>query len=104
MRPALALVLALLIFGCQDALPPGAARAVLHVEGMTCEGCESGVKAALERLEGVREAEVSHKRSRTSVVYDPSKVGPRELLAAVESVGYKASLEQRQSVEPTPAR
>ena len=95
MRSIGALFLCFLLFSChhaQDAPSSGdATRAELHVEGMTCEGCESGVKAALEKLEGVQEAEISHKRSRATVTYDPAKVTPRELLAAVESVGYKAS-------------
>lgn len=94
MRSIGALLLSLLLFGChhvQDAPSSGdATKAEFHVEGMTCEGCESGVKAALEKLEGVQEAEVSHKKRRTSVTYDPAKVSPRELEAAIESVGYQA--------------
>lgn len=95
MKSASALFLAFLLLGChhtQDAVPSGASRAVFHVEGLSCEGCESGVKAALERIEGVEQAEVSHKKSQTSVTYDPAKVSPRELEAAIEAVGYQASL------------
>lgn len=96
MRSFGALFLSFLLFGCQhaqDASSSGTAtRAEFHVEGMTCEGCESGVKAALEKLEGVQEAEVSHKQKRTSVTYDPARVSPRELEAAIESAGYQASL------------
>ena len=100
MRSAVALFLTLVLFGCQhaqDAPSSGAAaRAEFHVEGMTCEGCESGVKAALEKLEGVQEAEVSHKRERTSVTYDPARVSTQELEAAIESAGYQASLRDGQ--------
>ena len=97
MRSIGALFLCFLLFGChraQDApFPDGATKAEFHVEGMTCEGCESGVKAALEKLKGVQEAEVSHKEERTSVTYDPAKVSTQEMEAAIESVGYQASLE-----------
>lgn len=97
MRSIGALFLSFLLFGChhdQDAPSSSdATKAEFHVEGMTCEGCESGVKAALEKLEGVQEAEVSHKRERTSVTYDPAKVSKEELEAAIESAGYQASLE-----------
>lgn len=97
MRPAGALFLGFLLFGChraQDApLPNGATKAEFHVEGMTCEGCESGVKAALEKLDGVQQAEVSHRKERTWVTYDPARVSAGELEAAIESAGYRASLE-----------
>ena len=70
------------------------ARVVFHVEGMSCEGCQDGIQRALEERAGVREAVVSHKESRASVVYDPAKVSPADLEKVIESRGYPAKLEK----------
>ena len=70
------------------------ARAVFHVEGMSCEGCQDGIQGALERVAGVREAEVSYKESRASVVYDPAQVSPADLEETIEERGYPAKLEE----------
>ena len=58
----------------------------LDVDGMTCDGCSSRVKAALEELSGVSGAEVSHQEGIAVISHDGVS---RELLSgAVRSAGY----------------
>jgi periplasmic mercuric ion binding protein len=68
------------------------ATASLHVEGMTCPSCKVAVRTALSRLDGVKEAKVDVASKSASVVYDPARVKPQQLVDAVNKLGYQASL------------
>ena len=60
----------------------------LKVEGMMCPHCEATVKSALEEIDGVMSAEVSHTEGKAEVTL--SKDVPLEALQkAVEDKGYK---------------
>jgi len=47
----------------------------------------------LERLEAVVQAEVSLEEKTATVQYDPSKVTPEQMIAAVNGIGFRASLQ-----------
>jgi Cu+-exporting ATPase len=66
-------------------------RLELPIEGMTCASCAGRVEKSLNRLEGV-EATVNFATERATVSFDPEQVEPAQLVGAVESVGYEASL------------
>ncbi len=59
----------------------------LHVEGMTCGGCEATVSAAISRLAGIQEVLVSYEYMSALVQYDSLLVRPSQLVDAVNSVG-----------------
>ena len=63
-----------------------------EVEGMTCGGCELGVKMKVKKLDGVESVEASYEDSEAEVVYDPEKVTPNDIVAAIEELGYSAEL------------
>lgn len=63
-----------------------------QVEGMTCGGCEAGVKLAVKRLDGVVKVEASYEEKRATVTYDGAKVTPRAIVQAIEKLGYRARL------------
>ncbi len=66
------------------------AIATLHIQGMTCSGCEHSVNKALRDKAGVMESRSDHRRGLAWVKYDKSKVGAVDFLDAVENqVGYK---------------
>jgi P-type Cu+ transporter len=71
----------------------------LPIEGMTCASCAVRVEKKLNKLEGVAAA-VNYATERASVEYDAEAVSPEELVAAVESAGYRASLQRDDGVEP----
>ena len=58
------------------------------VVGMMCPHCEARVKEALEKLDGVESAAVSHEKG-TAVVQMSSAVGDDALSAAVKDAGYE---------------
>ena len=59
----------------------------IKIEGMMCPHCEARVKKALEAIEGVASANVSHERG-DAVVALSSPVDDAVLKAAVEDAGY----------------
>lgn len=63
----------------------------LKVEGMVCGNCAQHVERALAELPGVSSAEVYLEEGRAEVAYDPSLVGPEQMVAAIEEEGYQAS-------------
>ena len=66
---------------------------ILKVEGMSCMHCVAHVKEALEKLEGVREADVKLEEKRAEVKLD-KEVSDDSLVKAVEGAGYSAKIEK----------
>lgn len=62
------------------------------VEGMTCGGCELGVKVKLKKLDGVVSVDASYEKGEAEVVYHPETVTPDEIVGAIEELGYTAEL------------
>ena len=60
----------------------------LSIEGMMCGHCENTVKAALEAVEGVTEAVVSHEKNNAVVTLN-LEVSDDILKKAVEEKDYK---------------
>lgn len=74
------------------AAPVGLARAEFDVQGMDCGGCVIGTRAALKKVEGVQQADAAYD-SKTDkgtawALYDPAKVNPERLMAAIRELGY----------------
>ncbi|MGN1051870.1 MAG: heavy-metal-associated domain-containing protein, partial [Candidatus Scatosoma sp.] len=62
----------------------------LKIEGMMCGHCEARVKKALETLDGVKTAEVSHKTG-TAVVSLEKEIPDDALMQAVADQGYQVN-------------
>ncbi|MCR4902808.1 MAG: metal-transporting ATPase, partial [Butyrivibrio sp.] len=62
----------------------------ISIEGMMCEHCEASVKKALEALDGVSEAKVSHKDG-CAIVSLSGDVADSVLKEAVEAKDYKVT-------------
>jgi Cu2+-exporting ATPase len=60
----------------------------MHIEGMMCEHCEARVRKALEALDGVTGAEVSHEAG-TAVVNMTAEIDYQVLKDAVEAEDYQ---------------
>jgi copper chaperone CopZ len=76
---------------------PGTATVSLPVAGMTCGGCARRVTNALLGVDGVADAKVILAEKRAVVSYDPARVQPAALAAAVREAGYEPG-------EPAPVR
>jgi P-type Cu+ transporter len=77
---------------------PTTDRVELPITGMTCASCANRIERKLNKLEGVS-ATVNYATEKAAVEYDPLSVEPAELIAAVQSAGYQASLPGKQSEE-----
>jgi Cu2+-exporting ATPase len=62
----------------------------MKIEGMMCPHCEATVKKALEALEGVESADVSHEAG-TAVVSMSADIADETLREAVEAKDYKVN-------------
>ena len=65
-------------------------KVTVKVEGMMCGHCEARVKKALEALDAVSEAAVSHE-SGTAVVTLSSDISDEKLKETVEAEDYKVT-------------
>ena len=62
----------------------------MKIEGMMCGHCEMHVKKALEAVDGVKSAEVSHERG-TAVVTTEKEISNDILIKAVTEQGYRVT-------------
>jgi copper chaperone CopZ len=78
------------------AVPTGLARADFAVERMTCGACAAATRIALEKLDGVEDADASYDdatgKGTAWALYDPAKVTPEEMMEAIRTLGYTPSL------------
>jgi copper chaperone CopZ len=61
-------------------------------EGMSCDGCERAIQAAVGKLDGVRAVKASRVQKRTDVTFDASRLRPEQIVAAINKLGYHAGL------------
>ncbi|MHA7112011.1 heavy-metal-associated domain-containing protein [Sunxiuqinia elliptica] len=64
---------------------------VYHVEGMTCDHCESSIQKGVAALDGISLVEANHEDSTTRVVFDPSLTNNDEIIAAIKKRGYQVT-------------
>ncbi|XP_027629894.1 copper-transporting ATPase 2 isoform X5 [Tupaia chinensis] len=65
---------------------------VLRIAGMTCASCVQSIEDVISQREGVQQISVSLAEGTGTVLYDPSVISPEELKAAVEDMGFEASV------------
>ncbi len=63
-----------------------------NVGGMTCSACSAHVEKAVSKVEGVEKVEVNLLTNSMTVEYDSSKCSGQDIIDAVVSGGYTASL------------
>jgi copper chaperone CopZ len=93
----IAATLGLAGFGPAGAAEPAAAEATvtIPIDGVGCASCTLAVRRALQKLDGVRAIGPGPARNEAAVTYDPSRVGPAEMVRAIESAGFKAGTPAR---------
>ncbi len=70
---------------------------------MTCASCVRRVEKVLAKLDGVELAEVNLATEAASVVYDPNRVGPDQMAAAIATAGYTGQLRPDPRATPSGA-
>lgn len=51
------------------------------------------IESKLKSMSGILEISVSHNASRASVVYEPWRIGPRDITEIITGLGYEVKLE-----------
>lgn len=69
------------------------------VGGMTCASCVANVTKAVEKLDGVKDVNVNLMTNSMKVDFDEDKLTDKEIIAAVEKVGYSANVPGEKSSE-----
>ncbi|XP_056625431.1 copper-transporting ATPase 1 [Triplophysa dalaica] len=82
-------------------LQPLVSVAEVHIEGMTCGSCVQSIEGVLSQKKGVRSARVSLANHQGTFEYDPLVTTPEELRAAIEDMGFDASLPETNSLVPS---
>jgi periplasmic mercuric ion binding protein len=62
----------------------------IKVSGMTCQACAVSVQKSLEKVKGVKRAEVSSDKGLATVVYDDAQANEQQLRDAINKTGFKA--------------
>lgn len=77
----------------------------LGITGISCASCVRKIEKRLSGVPGVSEATVNFATRKANVKYDPAAVKPEDLTAAVDAIGYGATvLDRRPAPAPAPAQ
>ncbi|KAM3585147.1 uncharacterized protein V6R79_009024 [Siganus canaliculatus] len=66
----------------------------IWIVGMTCNSCVQSIEGRVSQMPGVQSIVVSLKEEKGTVAFDPSATEPEQLRAAVEDMGFEASLDE----------
>lgn len=66
-------------------------KEIISIEGMHCASCVRMIERSLSKVKGVKEANVNLATSKANITYDPSISTRKDLEAAIDRTGYKAS-------------
>ncbi|NWZ44334.1 ATP7B ATPase, partial [Brachypodius atriceps] len=66
--------------------------AVIKIDGMTCNSCVQSIEGAISQRQGVQRVAVSLAGSTGTIHYDPAVTSGEELSAAIEDMGFDASV------------
>ena len=66
-------------------------KAELHIEGMHCGACATGIQMLASGIEGVKSIFVDYQGKKASVEFDPAKVTKEGIIKGISEIGYTAS-------------
>ncbi len=64
-------------------------RRVLHIDGMTCTGCETRIENTLKKLEGIEEVKAIFNSANVYVTYDSKIIRLEGIIEAIEKLNYR---------------
>jgi Cu+-exporting ATPase len=67
-------------------------KVTLDLQGMTCASCAANIEKVLNKTEGIISASVNFPLEKTVVEFDFARVSVREIIAAVQGIGYGATV------------
>ncbi|ERJ11245.1 heavy metal translocating P-type ATPase [Haloplasma contractile] len=73
-------------------------KKTIQIEGMSCASCAQSIEKALNKTEGVHEAQVNFAAEKAYVQYDSSTVDESKLVEVVRGTGYDVKEEQEKTI------
>ncbi|AKB37613.1 Copper-translocating P-type ATPase [Methanosarcina siciliae C2J] len=73
-------------------------KVTLNLQGMSCASCAANIEKILNKTDGVISVSVNFPLEKAFVEFDSSRISVREIIAAVQGIGYGASA-QAETVE-----
>jgi len=67
-------------------------KVTLDLQGMSCASCAANIEKILNKTDGVISASVNFPLEKAVVEFDSSRISVREIIAAVQGIGYGASV------------
>lgn len=67
-------------------------KVTLNLQGMSCAACAANIEKVLNKTDGVISASVNLPLEKAIVEFDSSRVSVREIIAAIQKIGYGASV------------
>lgn len=57
---------------------------ILHVDGISCTGCEARIENAIEKLEGIKRVKAIFSSSNVYVSFDEDKIDLNKIIEVIE--------------------
>jgi len=64
-------------------------KRVLHIDGMTCTGCENKIEFTLKKLDGIEEVKAMFTSANVYITYDSNTVRLEQIIDAIEKLDYR---------------
>ena len=64
----------------------------IHVEGMHCGACATGIQMISEGLDGVQSAFVDYDKKTGTLEFDDEKIKQEDIFSEIAKLGYTASI------------
>lgn len=72
-------------------------KEVFRISGMTCAACQANITRNVQKLNGVKEVEVSLLKNSMTTEFDPELISAQQIAQAVDKIGYKAYLQKEET-------
>lgn len=63
----------------------------LHIEGMHCGSCATGIQMLTSQMDGVKSVFVDYEGKKGTFEFDPVKVTEGHIIKSIAELGYQAS-------------
>ena len=63
----------------------------LHIEGMHCGSCATGIQMLISTMEGAGEVFVDYNEKKGTFEFDSSKLSKEDIIKSIAELGYTAS-------------
>ena len=63
----------------------------LHIEGMHCGACATGIQMLVSAMDGVKSIFVDYEGKKGNVEFDPDKVTKDQIIKNIAELGYTAT-------------